>query len=168
MSSYKQQGNNTTVKFFQQTQMPELWKYTNSNNNPYYPNYITPSNKDANVYIPNTLVVGTTVYPSDIRLKENIQDIRLDSRLMDSLMQVTPKQYTMKEDKEKDVVPLHFGFIAQEVETYIPELILTFRSIDKEEEKEIKTINYLEMIPLLLMKIQDLQNQVDELKENIR
>ena len=32
-------------------------------------------------------------------------------------------------------------------------------------EPAYKTVNYLEIIPLLVQKIQDLQKQIDELKE---
>ena len=52
-----------------------------------------------------------------------------------------------------------YGVIAQDVEKVYPNLI----SIDAEG---MKSINYLEMIPLLLHKINDLERKVEELKNN--
>ena len=53
----------------------------------------------------------------------------------------------------------HFGFIAQDVEKEFPSLVST-------DNEGMKSINYLEMIPLLLHKINDLERKIDELKNN--
>jgi hypothetical protein len=73
---------------------------------------------------------------------------------------LVPKKYTYKDDQKKK---LHYGFIAQEVEEYFPALVNTVSTTVNDEEVTIKSVNYLEMVPLLLLKIKDLQKQIDSL-----
>ena len=126
------------------------------------PGYLVPANPNINVYIPNNLVVGGVFSnPSDRKIKEDIQDI--DQTKMEDILKLSPKQYLLKKDKTP-----HFGFIAQDVETILPQLVHetiyhTMTDNGQTESMQIKSVNYLEMIPLLVMKIQDLQNQIDEL-----
>jgi hypothetical protein len=89
---------------------------------------------------------------SDIRLKKNIDD--LNDNHLDKLDKLLPKSYNFKKDDIK-----HFGFIAQDVEKEFPSLVST-------DNEGMKSINYLEMIPLLLHKINDLERKIDELKNN--
>ena len=89
---------------------------------------------------------------SDIQLKKNIED--LNDNHLDKLDKLLPKSYNFKKDDIK-----HFGFIAQDVEKEFPSLVST-------DNEGMKSINYLEMIPLLLHKINDLERKIDELKNN--
>ena len=89
---------------------------------------------------------------SDIRIKSNIEE--LTSSELDKLNQLIPKSYNIKGDDEK-----HFGFIAQDVEKQFPNLV----SIDNEG---MKSVNYLEIIPLLLHKINNLERKLEEIKNN--
>ena len=89
---------------------------------------------------------------SDIRLKNTIEELGDDD--LDKLNKLVPKSYNFKNDNIK-----HFGFIAQEVEKEFPNLVST-------DNDGMKSINYLEMIPLLLHKINDLERNIDELKNN--
>ena len=89
---------------------------------------------------------------SDMRLKNNVEDLGDES--LHKLNQIIPKSYRFKND---DLV--HFGFIAQDVEKIYPNLV----AVDVDG---MKSINYLEMIPLLLHKINDLERKVEELKNN--
>jgi hypothetical protein len=52
----------------------------------------------------------------------------------------------------------HFGFIAQEVEKVFPNLV----NMDVDG---MKSVNYLEMIPLLLHKINYLERKLEEIKK---
>ena len=109
-----------------------------------------------NVYCPNNLTVANILeITSDERLKGNIEDIPNSS--LDKLMQIQPKQYNFKNDDKK---LLRYGFIAQEIEKVFPNLVSK-----PEEPEEPRTVNYLDIIPLLLLKIQDLQEQIDDLKK---
>ena len=89
---------------------------------------------------------------SDIRLKNTIEE--LGDNDLDKLNKLVPKSYNFKNDNIK-----HFGFIAQEVEKVFPNLVST-------DNDGMKSINYLEIIPLLLHKINDLERKIDELKNN--
>ena len=122
---------------------------------------LTPSvAKFDNVYIPGNLYVdGSIINPSDIRLKNNITLLNLEET--NKLMNLIPSQFTFNSDASKQ---LHYGFIAQDFEHEYPELI----SIKPDKNlSNIKAINYLEIIPLLVSKIQMMQNEIDELKTKI-
>lgn len=174
---YKQQNSSAYVKYFNNSinVSPNTWTHTTYNNS----EVLTPISKTASVYIPNNLYVGGSfINPSDIQLKENIEvlDNTFVSKNIDQLL---PKKYTFISDTSKKV---HYGFIAQEMEELFPDLVNEIDvKVENENENEtgatetgatetetiktIKTINYLELIPLLLSKVQDLQKQVDELKK---
>jgi len=113
----------------------------------------TPSNKTLPVYINNDLYVSGSIYnPSDKVLKDNIEPIsEIRQRDFNNL---EPKEFIYKEDYTKK----HFGFIAQDVEKIYPELV-------KNSELGYKTINYIEIIPLLVSKIHSMQKEIDELKK---
>lgn len=122
---------------------------------------LTPSSdKFDNVYIPGDLYVdGSIINPSDKNLKNDIESISIDKT--NKLMNLIPSQFTFNSDASKQ---LHYGFIAQDFEHEYPELI----SIKPDKNlSNIKAINYLEIIPLLVSKIQMMQNEIDELKSKI-
>ena len=89
---------------------------------------------------------------SDIRLKSSICDLTKDD--LDKLNKVVPKSYRFRNYNNK-----HFGFIAQDIEKIFPYLV----SIDSDG---MKSVNYLEIVPLLLHKINDLKRKLDEIKNN--
>jgi hypothetical protein len=131
------------------------WNYSTTNGQL----LLQPVNSKATVYIGGNLFVGGSINnPSDFHLKDNIEELRLS--LTDNLMNLNPKKYTYKDDEKQK---MHYGFIAQEVEEHLPSLVNTISTSIDDEEFSIKSVNYLEMIPLLLLKIKDLQRQVDSL-----
>ena len=91
---------------------------------------------------------------SDMLLKSNIEDI--DKDMIKKLDEIAPKQYYFKKDVENKRP--HYGFIAQEFEKIFPNLVIM-------RSNNTKAVNYLEMIPLLLLKIQMMQKEIDELKK---
>ena len=123
--------------------------------------YITPSDKNIDVYVKNNLLVGGSITnPSDIRLKENITI--LNEGECDKILNIIPIKYSFKEDKHNDI---HFGLSAQELENYYPELVKTGLYLDDEKNTAIyKSINYLELIPILIVKIKNLQSKIDFLE----
>ena len=150
------------IKQFYYGNLPVLWT-----GYPYYDGTnviatVTPSSKIYdNVYIPGNLYVdGNIVNPSDVHLKENISEINCD--VTDKIMNLKANQFTFKNDSTSHI---HYGFIAQEFENEFPELI----SIKPDKNMaNIKAINYLEIIPLLVGKIQVMQKEIDELKNEIK
>lgn len=122
---------------------------------------ITPSvAKFDSVYIPGNLYVdGAIINPSDICLKENIIPLSLEET--NKIMNLKPSKFVFKSDPSNHY---HYGFIAQDFEIVYPELI----SIKPDKNMaNIKAINYLEIIPLLVNKIQIMQMEIDELKAKV-
>jgi hypothetical protein len=126
--------------------------------------YITPVDKKVDVFIQNNLLVnGSINNPSDIRLKENITEINNDE--CDKILSIRPIKYCFKHDEKKEI---HFGISAQELENYYPELVKTGFILDNEENSDLyKSINYLELIPLLIVKMKHLQNKIDFLEDRL-
>tara|TARA_Y100000590_G_scaffold462556_1_gene626961 strand:+ start:809 stop:1228 length:420 start_codon:yes stop_codon:yes gene_type:complete len=112
-----------------------------------------------NEYSTSNFVIGgifeadEILMTSDKVFKSGIKDITKDE--MEKLNKIAPKQYYLKTDKEK----VHYGFIAQDFEKIFPNLVMY------KQNGKTKVVNYLEMIPLLLMKIQRMQHEIDELKK---
>ena len=107
----------------------------------------------------NVTVSGTFTNPSDIQLKNNIQNI--PNVLSDKIMDICPVTYQLNannELKNKNDAK-HYGFIAQDMEHIFPELV------QFNDTLTLKTINYLELIPLLVSKMQKMQMQIDELMQ---
>jgi hypothetical protein len=88
---------------------------------------------------------------SDRRLKENINDIKVDYDMLNSIRSVSFDW--------KDSGKSAYGFIAQEIEEIMPEIV------NENEETSYKSVSYTQLIPHLLEAIKDLKRQVDELKE---
>lgn len=154
------------IKTFNQYPTPSLWDQTTNMNNK-YPNLGSPvifptfTSNATSLFIPGDLQVNGTIYgnvqsiPSDLRIKENIDTISLS--LANELLILEPKQFTYANESA-----LHYGFIAQDLETRFPTLISEIHLPNYSHP--VKTVNYLELIPLLITKIKDLQYQIDELK----
>ena len=138
-----------------------LWKPSTYSNI----NVLTPNSTNyENVYIPGNLYVdGSIINPSDINLKENIEV--LNPLLTNKLEDLRPVSYTLKSDKVKQI---HYGFIAQELEEVLPELVEIYPQKIKETDKYeyIKSINYLGLIPLLVHKVQTLEKRIKNIEEN--
>lgn len=86
---------------------------------------------------------------SDSRLKENIQDFKYGLQLIN---QLCPKKFNYI-----DQTDTCYGFIAQDVEKVIPEIV--DHDIDK-----YKHVYYNELIPIMCNAIKELSDLVDELR----
>ena len=118
--------------------------------------YITPANKNNSVYINKDLTVnGSFFNPSDKKLKEDIEPIS-DSKI-EKLLDLEPVEYKLKTDIKKKK---HYGLIAQDVEEIYPELI-------NDSNLGFKAVNYIELIPLLLLKMKNMQKEIHELREQL-
>lgn len=114
------------------------------------------TDKKTNVLIYKNLTVeGAIINPSDEKLKENIE--QLEPLEVDNILELKPVKYNLKTDKNKEI---HFGLIAQDVEKIYPELV--------HNDKNYKSINYIELIPILIEKMKRMQEEIDSLKINIR
>ena len=102
------------------------------------------------VFIKKNLQVANEItVTSSEKEKEHITDIQND---VDDILKLNPKEYNYTNDSK-----IHYGLIAEEVEKIYPNLVSDHNELGK-------SLNYLEIVPLLILKIQDLQNQIDKLK----
>jgi hypothetical protein len=124
--------------------------------------YITTATND-DVYIQKNLFVeGSITNPSDIRLKENISDLTND--ISEGILKISPKKYTFKNSENKKE---HYGIIAQELEEIFPILITNTVIEDSNNINEIKSVNYIELIPLIIAKMKIMQTEIDELNTRL-
>ena len=144
-------------QFFTSTNGIVFWFYKRITNTV----YITPCDQTKTVLIPNDLyVMGSITNTSDIKLKQNIEEIPVNE--VDKILTVCPKKYSFISDNTNKS---HYGFVAQDIEKIYPELVTTNQHETVEgEAQDIKSINYVELIPLLICKIQQMQTEIDELK----
>lgn len=151
----KQPNNTAYIKTFTEAYPPELWVTSNFLKS----NVLEPANKDYdNVYIPGNLYVGGIIInPTDMNIKENITNI--SSTISDELDNLTCKQYNYNNDLTNQT---HYGFDAEELEELLPNLVYI-----TPDNKNYKTINYLEIIPLLVNKIQNMQIQINNLTNEL-
>lgn len=80
---------------------------------------------------------------SDIRLKHHIQPI---TNGLDKALQLRAVKYRLKSEGDKGAE--HVGFIAQEVEAVIPEVV-------NENAEGTKSVQYSALTPLLVKAVQD-------------
>lgn len=131
-----------------------------------------------NAYVTGTLTAGQITTLSDARYKSNIQQI--NATALAKIAALNPVQYTMlsgeaialANTEQSDTAStmtmttsnenlskanqIHYGLLAQEVKELYPELV-------HEDAAGVMSINYMELIPLLIQAVQDLSEQVSAL-----
>lgn len=131
-------------------------------------------------YVTGTLTAGNITTLSDARYKSNIQQIH--SSALSKIAALNPVQYTMlsgsaiafANTEQSDTCTMtmttsnedltranqiHYGLLAQEVKELYPELV-------HEDAAGVLSINYIELIPLLIQAVQDLSEQVSALSNS--
>ena len=131
------------------------------------------------VKVTSTLTVNEIVTLSDYRIKENVSSISNSS--LDNIMNMNVVEYNyntdlmMSIDETSDTATIstrsillneeinlatekHYGLIAQELQQLYPNLV-------KESQDGYLTINYIELIPLLISSIQELKAELDAVKD---
>lgn len=97
---------------------------------------------------------------SDIKLKKNIATVK---NPLPNLMQLRGVSFEWNSESYPNrefFAGLHYGFIAQEVEQVLPEIVKT-------DENNEKSIAYTELIPLLLEAIKQQQRAIEELQQQV-
>lgn len=89
---------------------------------------------------------------SDKNLKDNIEPI---SEAIGTINKLNGVSFNWKEDGSKS-----FGFIAQEIEQILPELV-------HENSEGIKSVSYIPVIAFLVEAIKEQQRQIEELKSRV-
>ena len=109
-------------------------------------------------------VFGTFSNPSDQRYKENIEPLE---NSLDNLMQMQTIKYDMKDFLPEDERRM-IGVFAQEVEQFYPEAVKESTITDDDgNERELKTVSYTQLVPVLIDAIKELKQQNEELKTRI-
>jgi len=120
-----------------------------------------------NVKVTGTLTASSVTTTSDMRLKENIQD--LNQSAAKNIQLLRPVEYKLKPDSIQHVYQEnafemkvnHYGLLAQEVQEVFPNIVY-------EGQDGYMSINYTELIPVLIKSVQDLSAEVTELKAQIK
>lgn len=110
-----------------------------------------------NITISGNGTANDWIATSDVALKENISTI---DNALELTQQLTGHTYYRK-DKIDD--KKHFGFIAQEVEEILPELVEYVN-----EEKTLKGVNYTKMSAILVEAIKSQQRIIEELHNRLQ
>lgn len=130
---------------------------------------------DGATNINGTLTVPTIMTPSDIRLKENVKSLADEAmsqnETLNNIMSLNVIKYNYidrqleisdtaqvvilkKEPQEKQS---HYGISTQELQKLYPDLVC-------EGQDGYLGVNYLELVPILIRSIQELKQELDEVK----
>lgn len=119
---------------------------------------------------------GTFGFVSDQRIKKDVKDMR---NALDIIGKLEPKTYTF----DQSVYPQlnlsgakQYGFIAQEVEAIMPELILPIHQPEMydtngvltSEAVDLKGLNYQAFIPLLMQGMKEQQTIIEQQQEQLQ
>ncbi len=96
----------------------------------------------------NGTIRGVVVTPSDERLKSNIKPLQNNLKLIRGINGVS---YNYKNDEESDMKSQkeRFGFIAQDLEKSMPNLVY-------KDDEGLLSIDYISMIPVLVEAVKEL------------
>ncbi len=179
--------NNTLTSLATNLTVPANIAIVDGSNGTVYGSYLTLTNKDATAYynvgksasgifnIVNQtsagvyLASGGTSFTgtSDARLKTNIVPLDTDAATA-KIMALNPCTYQWKSEVEtaspNTNTKTHIGFIAQEVEQIMPELV---HPIDHPAGPDYKGVNTTDMIPYLVSTIQEQTQRITQLREKI-
>ena len=128
------------------------------------------------VKVTNSVEATAFYLSSDYRLKENIETIPSES--IDDLMKLNVVQFNFKQriidsgdttsypihyytEDSNLLQKTHYGLIAQEIQDVYPNLVY-------EGGDGYLSVNYIEIIPILIQSIQSMQKEIDLLKDNNR
>ena len=123
--------------------------------------YKTGSSAGYKFYVSNLGIIHSTQTTinalSDERLKENIADLETG---LSEVMALKPRRFDWKNGDGKNLA----GFIAQEVETVLPDLIGDFKH---EELEDCKSLKMGDMVPTLVKAMQEQQTLIEALTARI-
>ncbi len=120
----------------------------------------TAPSASAKLDVAGTIKASAIDYNSDERLKQNITDIESSEG---SLLKLRPVTYFWNEagKKKGGNAQLQYGLIAQEVEKFLPNIVST-------DHEGYKSVNYNELIPLLLKTVQEQDKKIGELQREMQ
>lgn len=110
------------------------------------------------------IIASSATFTSDAQFK---QDVREEKSALETITLLKPVTYTFKADNKFEIAfpaGIQHGFIAQEVEKVMPELV-----VDNKVDGvgSYKSVNYIALIPVLTKSIQELTAEVELLKNQL-
>ena len=119
---------------------------------------------NGNTKVVGTLTATTVTTTSDYRLKQNIAELTNANNL---LLQLTPISYRFKDDANRlypkgsqELTNTHYGLVAQEVQKILPNIVY-------EGQDGYLSINYTELVPLLIQSVKELKAENEKQNEII-
>lgn len=100
------------------------------------------------------MTAGGVFANSDLRLKENISPLEGS---LDKILATEGLSYNYKAESAENV---HYGVIAQEIEKLFPHMV-------KEDARGYKSVNYTELIPVLIEAIKEQQKLIETLMADL-
>lgn len=126
--------------------------------------------KNGHIYAMGPITSGTrTSVPSDRRIKQNIFSLN-DTICMDIVKQIQPRSFTFTEEWHK-FNPFsvndgeQLGFIAQELESVLPQAVTILDSVLFEDG--LKVVDKTSLIPLLVGSVRELERRTRNLEQVI-
>ncbi|WP_062703143.1 tail fiber domain-containing protein [Chryseobacterium indologenes] len=120
----------------------------------------TAPSASAKLDVAGTIKASAIDYNSDERLKQNITPIQSSAEILSKLRPVS-YFWNEKGKKKGGNAQLQYGLVAQEVETVLPNIVNT-------DNDGYKSVNYNELIPLLLETVQEQGKKINELQREIQ
>ena len=108
---------------------------------------------NGSVYATSTSITAI----SDATLKENVRDL---DKGLDTVLALKPRRFDWKNGDGNDIM----GFVAQEVEEVMPELVHDYQYSEDETKKALKMGD---MVPSMVKAIQEQQAMIEELKAEV-
>ena len=108
----------------------------------------------------NDITAFSTTTGSDKKLKDNIKDMKYGLK---DILNLRGVEFDWKEkrDGKHDI-----GFIAQEVQEVIPEVVNEIPDL-KDENNKYLGVEYSKIVPILVESIKEQQKQIDALKDEV-
>ena len=116
------------------------------------------------------VVANTFSTFSDARVKNSVETLNAG---LNEIMELRPVKFKYNHNIDNDD-KLRFGLIAQEVEAVLPSIVSN-EDVDTDPKTgeivrttgEFKTLNYMDLIPVLVKAIQEQQERIEELESTI-
>jgi hypothetical protein len=138
------------------------WGYDGTYN--YFAKKVTignPANPGYMLYVQGDAYATGLWNSSDARFKKNISAI---DNSLDKLMKIRGTSFEFRNDEFKNyqfAEGPQFGFIAQELENVLPEVVKT-------DSNGYKSVNYSSMIPVLLEAVKEQQGIIEKMENKIK
>lgn len=113
-----------------------------------------------NIKVSGNVIAAALDLNSDARLKTEVKEI---SYANDALAKVRPVTYywNVEGKKKGGSNQLQYGVLAQELEKVFPDMVNT-------DAKGYKSVNYIELIPVLIKALQEQQKEIEILKQKLK